>query len=333
MNPNEKIQIGKTQICVTRLGLGGGPLAGYHTDVAEDEAIATVHRALSLGLNLFDTAPMYGCGKSELLIGRALSGRQRETFVLATKVGRVLEPIDPSEAAKLYFGYQNPLHFRPVFDFSYSGVMRSVTESLKRLNLNRIDIAHIHDPDDHYEDAIRSAYPALAGLRKEGAIGAISAGMNQAEMPARFAREADFDCFLIAGRYTLLEYTGMDDLLSLCLKKRISIIIGAPFNSGILATGAREGAFFNYAVAPPSVVEKVRQIESVCAQYGVPLKAAALQFPFAHPAVASIIPGGRSAGEVEENFSLMKFEIPPKFWNELSRRDLLPKGAPLPSQS
>ena len=333
MDPSEKVPLGKTTLAVSRLGLGGGPLAGYYRDVPEEQAIATIHRALALGVNLLDTAPLYGCGKSEIRMGRALSGRQREAFVLATKVGRVLLPVDPVEGAEPYCGYENPLQYRPVFDFSYAGVMRSFQESLERLGLDRIDIAHIHDADDHYEDAIEGAYPALAKLREQGKIRAISAGMNQGEMPARFAREADFDCFLIASRYTLLEYTGMEDLLSLCLQKKISIIIGAPFNSGILATGARSDALFNYSPAPPDILERVRQIETVCAEHEVPLRAAALQFPFAHPAVASIIPGSRSVAEIEENFRLMSFEIPPDFWVELSRKNLLPQGAPVPGRS
>ncbi len=332
MNPTDKAPLGKTRLRVSRLGLGGGPLAGLYTDVPEDQAIATVHRALELGVNLFDTAPMYGCGKSEQRIGKALAGRKRDSFVLATKVGRTLVPVDPEERSKPYSGYQNPWPFRPIFDFSYDAVMRSVEGSLKRLGLERLDIAHIHDPDDHFEAAIKGAYPALAKLREEGVITAVSAGMNQAEMPARFAREADFDCFLIASRYTLLEYAGMDELLSLCLEKRTSIIIGAPFNSGILATGAQPGAMFNYAAAPPEILERVRAIESVCAKHHVQLKAAALQFPFAHPAVASIIPGCRSPHEVEENFRLMSFEIPSAFWTELREENLLPAGAPIPGK-
>lgn len=328
MDPLKKVQIGKTGLQVTRLGLGGAPLGGLFEDVQGEAAVATIRRALELGINFFDTAPLYGHGKSEKWMGKGLTGVPADSRVLATKVGRVLEPVEPGTLEKDEF--DNPAPFKPVFNFSYEGVMRSFNDSLERMQVDRIDILHIHDPDNHYTQAIKGAYPALDQLRKEGKIKAVGAGMNQAEMPARFAREGNFDCFLLAGRYSLIDHTGLKELLPLCVKKHISIIIGGPYNSGILATGAKPGAKFNYADAPPEILEKVRKVEEVCAHHKVPMKAAALQFPLAHPAVASVIPGARSVAELEENFRLISHPIPGDFWRELRKKGLLPEEAPIP---
>jgi D-threo-aldose 1-dehydrogenase len=210
--------------------------------------------------------------------------------------------------------------------------MKTFEGSLHRLNLAHVDILNIHDPDDHWEEAIDIVYPALHQLRSEGVVRAIGVGMNQAEMLARFAREGEFDCLLLAGRYTLIDHTGLRELLPICERKGISVIIGGPYNSGILATGARPGATFNYVDALPAVMEKVAAIEAVCGRQHVPLQAAALQFPMAHPAVAAIIPGARSVAEVEENVRLMSLPIPNDFWEELRRLELLPPEAPVPRQ-
>ena len=217
----------------------------------------------------------------------------RDTFVLATKVGRLLVP-DPTRDQDVWSDDLPPVG--PVFDYSYDGTMRSLEESLERLGLDRVDILHIHDPDNHYGEALKGSYRALARLRDEGVIRAVGAGMNQAKMLARFAREGDFDCFLCAGRYTLVDHTALKRLLPLCEERKISLIIGGPYNSGILAQGSVDGAKFDYRKAPPQIVERVRRIEEVCGRHGTPLKAAALQFPLAHPAVAAVIPGARSPG-------------------------------------
>lgn len=328
MNPLAKAQIGRTGLEVTRIGMGSAPLGGLFEDVPEALALDTVRRALALGINFFDTAPLYGHGKSETYLGKALAGVERSSYVLATKVGRLLIATDPSRLEKREFDH--PFPFEPVFDFSHDAVMRSFEESLKRLNISRIDILHIHDPDDYYEQAIKGAYPALARLRREGVIRAIGAGMNQAEMLARFAREGEFDCFLLAGRYTLIDHRGLSELLPLCVKRGISIIIGGPYNSGVLATGARPGAKFNYADAPEEILQKVRSVEGVCDRHNVPMKAAALQFPLAHPAVASVIPGARSVEELEENLRLASHPIPPEFWADLRKSRLIPEEAPTP---
>jgi D-threo-aldose 1-dehydrogenase len=329
IDPTARVQLGNTKLKVTRMGLGGAPLGGLFQDVRDDAAVETVRRALGLGINLLDTAPLYGHGKSEERLGRALSSINSSWVVLATKVGRLLVPVERGQLEPDEF--DNPAPFRPVFDFSFDGVMKSFEASLKRLNVERIDILHIHDPDNHFDQAIRGAYPALDKLRSQGLISAVGAGMNQAEMLARFAREGSFDCFLLAGRYTLIDHTALKELLPLCVEKRISIIIGGPYNSGVLATGAQPGAKFNYADAPPAILEKVRKVEAVCARHSVTMKAAALQFPLAHPAVVSVIPGARSVAELEENFNLLRHRIPADFWAELRAEGILPSEAPVPA--
>jgi D-threo-aldose 1-dehydrogenase len=329
MNPFQPVSLGRSNLRVTPLGLGCGPLAGLFTEVPESQAIATVRRALEVGVRLFDTAPLYGLGRSESRLGKAFQGVDRESYILATKVGRILELEDPEKLATRYVEFFDPPPLRAVFDFSYDGVMRSLEESLCRLNLDRVDILHIHDPDDHWEEVMRGAYPAARKLREQGVIRAVSAGMNQPEMLARFAREGDFDCFLLAGRYTLLDQSALHELFPLCIQKRIGIIIGGPYNSGILATGAQPGAKFSYQDAPPDILARVRNIEAVCQAHGVPLKGAALQFPLAHPAVISIIPGSRSVAELDENAHMVSFPIPPAFWQDLKNQKLLPPETPV----
>lgn len=327
MDPFQQVSLGKSNLVVTRLGLGGGPLAGLFSDVAESQAVSTIRRAHQVGVKLFDTAPLYGLGKSETRMGKGLQGANRDSYVLATKVGRMLVPDETAAQGE----YINTPPVRADFDYSYDAVMRSHEASLRRLNLERLDILHIHDPDDHWEDVMRGAYPALHKLREQGAIRAISAGMNQPEMLTRFAQEADFDCFLLASCYTLLVHTALPELFPVCLRKRIGVIIGAPYNSGILAMGAQPGARFSYKPAPPDILERVRKIEETCAAHKVPLKAAALQFPLGHAAVAAIIPGSRSETELEENVRMTAFPIPANFWCELQDRELLPKDAPVPA--
>jgi D-threo-aldose 1-dehydrogenase len=298
--------------------------------MSEKKADATVRRTLDLGINYFDAAPIYGFGKAETRLGRTLPKISRDSFVIGTKVGYTLVPEGDPRGGKAFHRFANVPALSPIFDYSRDGMLRTFEASLKRLGLAKVDILNIHDPDNNWKEAIEVAYPLVRQLRSDGLVQAIGVGMNQAEMLARFAREGDFDCFLLAGRYTLIDHTGLRELLPLCAEKKISLFIGGPYNSGILATGARKGATFDYIDAAPAILEKVAAIEAVCARHAVPLKAAALQFPLAHPAVACVIPGGRSAAEVEENFQMVARPIPAAFWAELRELKLLPAEAPVP---
>jgi D-threo-aldose 1-dehydrogenase len=318
--------LGRTGLTVTRLGLGTAPLGGLYAAVSEDEAVAVVERAWDAGLRFFDTAPLYGYGLAERHLGTVLRARPRDEFVLATKVGRLLRADAPPEPGQNFVGVP-PVN--PVFDFSYDGVMRSFEESLERLGLDRVDVLHIHDPDRHHDEALAGAYRALERLRAEGLVRAVGAGMNQVEMLARFAREADFDCFLVAGRYTLLDQPALRDLLPLCRERGIAVIAGGVFNSGILAD-PRPGARYNYAPAAAELVERARRLEAVCARWGVPLRAAAMRFPLGHPAVAAVVVGCRSTAELDENVRAFEAEIPAGLWAELRNEGLLPPDAPTP---
>jgi D-threo-aldose 1-dehydrogenase len=331
MDPLQKKILGSTNLQVTRMGLGCAALGGLYGEIPDEQAYAVVQQALDLGINLFDTAPLYGSGRSEQRVGQVLSKVPRDSFVLCTKVGRVLDPVEPGDRDRGQDIFENPPPFKPVFDFSHDGVMRSFDESLQRLQLDRIDVLHIHDPDDHYDDAIRGAYPAIAKLREQGLISGVSAGMNQWEMLAEFARDGDFDCFLLAGRYSLLEQESLDELLPLCAEKNIGILAGGTYNSGILAKGAREGAKFNYADAPTEVIAKAQKLEQVSERHGVDIKAAASQFALAHPVVTAIIPGTRRPERVVENFELLQVEIPADYWAELKAENLIRPDAPVPA--
>jgi D-threo-aldose 1-dehydrogenase len=312
-DPAAVVPLGGTGLSVTSLGFGAASIGGPPEAGAEANAIATVHRAWDVGIRYFDVAPFYGLGNSERRLGQALRDRPRGDFVISTKVGRLIKT-DP---------------LRPVFDFSRDGVLHSVEESLSRLGLDRIDILLIHDPDDHWKEAIGEAYPTLHRLREQGIVGAIGAGMNQSAMLARFAREGDFDVFLVAGRYTLLDQGALPELLPLCLERGIAVVIGGAMNSGILAD-PRPGSFFDYQPADPSLVQRALRLKSVCARHGVPLKAAAIQFPLAHPAVASLVAGVGSVDHLDDYPALMRHPIPSQLWEELRAEGLLPTDAPTP---
>ncbi len=329
MDPRERVALGRTSLKVTRLGLGGAPLGGLFSDSTEEVAVRCVQRTVELGINLFDTAPLYGAGKSESRLGRGLSGVSRDSYVLATKVGFSLVP-EEQGSKDVYFPFENAPPLRPVVDHSFDAVLHSIEGSLERLSTDRIDIIHIHEPDDHFDDVMKGAYKALERLRAEKTIRAISLGTNSAEAVVRFVHAGDFDCCLLAGRYSLIDQEALSEALPLCEKRDVRVIFGAPYNSGILATGAIPGALFNYRPANEEIIAKVQAIEAVCRKYSVALKAAALQFPLAHQAIASVIPGARSEEEIQENFDLLAIEIPVEFWQELRDRRLLPEEAPLP---
>jgi len=340
IDPGQRRRLGRTSLSVTALGFGSAPIGGLYRAIEDADAIATVRHAWDLGIRFFDTAPLYGYGAAERRIGAALAGERRHDFVLSTKVGRlVVEPgmvpagaeIDPQRLDGRDDGsYAGVGGRKIVFDFSGDGIRRSIDASLGRLGLERIDIALIHDPDNHWDAAIGEAFPALARLREDGVIGAIGAGMNQAEMLTRFAREGDFDVFLVAGRYTLLDHDAVPELLPECLARGIGVVVGGVLNSGILAD-PRPGSRFNYSEAAPAVVERAARLAAVCERYGVPLKAAAVQFPLAHPAVATVLAGARSVEHLDEFPRLLAQPIPADLWAELRHEGLLPADVPTPS--
>ena len=314
-DPAERRRLGTTAVEVTRLGLGCAPLGNLYAALAEGDAEAAVDAAWGHGVRFFDTAPLYGHGVSELRLGAALAGRARDAVTVATKVGRLLVPDDVSGAPDTIFADVPPVH--PEFDFSYDGTLRSLEASLERLQLDRVDVLHVHDPDDHLDDALSGAFPALRRLRDEGVVGAIGAGMNQSEALVRITREADVDCVLLAGRYTLLDRAGADELLPLCAERNVSVIAAGVFNSGLLADPDAAGATYDYAAAPQHLVARARQLARICADYDTPLRAAALQFPLRHPAVTCVLVGARSQAEVDDNIAMFRHDIPADLWSAL----------------
>jgi D-threo-aldose 1-dehydrogenase len=339
MQVSEKRPLGKAGLPVTIMGFGGAPLGNMYSAFSDDAARATVRACYDAGIRYFDTAPLYGFGLSEHRVGEALRGAPRDSFALSTKVGRLLAPRDPKTLDSGQFKHALP--FAEVYDYSYDGVMRSVEDSLQRLGMHRIDILLAHDLDvwTHGSEAARQervaefmagGYRALVALRDAGAVRAIGAGVNETGACQDLALRGDFDCFLLAGRYTLLEQAPLDGFLPLCEQRGIALIIGGAYNTGILATGAVEGAYFQYSPAPPEIMARVRRIEAVCARHGVRLPSAALQFPLGHPAVATVIPGTRSPAEVEENLAIFSVSVPADFWAELKHEGLLRADAPTP---
>jgi len=300
-------KIGKTDVVVTKIGMGGAPLGGLDSRTAQD----TLEYAFEQGIRYFDTAPLYGSGLSEIHNGGFLSTLPRNDFVLSSKVGRLIIP-----------GQDIP------FNYTKEGILRSIDESLTRLNLDSLDIVLIHDPDNHYSSALNEAFPTLAKLREQGVIKAIGAGMNQWEMLRQFAKDADFDCFLVAGRYTLLDHSALHELMPLCLEKDISLILGGPYNSGILASDLNTKSTYFYDPSPFEVIEKAKKIKQVCDRHHVPLKAAAIQFGLMHQSVASTIPGPRSPKEIEDNIVMASIKIEPDLWRELKQENLIHQDCP-----
>jgi D-threo-aldose 1-dehydrogenase len=311
---------------VTQLGLGCAPIGNLYDGISDADAHAVVRAAHAAGIRLFDTAPLYGHGLSERRLGAALQAFPRDELTVSTKVGRLLVPDEPAQKREpTIFADVPSVH--PVFDFSADGVRRSLEASLERLGLDRVDIVHVHDPDNHAEEALAGAFPALHRLRDEGVIGAIGAGMNQAPMLTRFVREAGVDCVLLAGRYTLLDQTGVDELLPLCEHEGVSVIAAGVYNSGLLANPT-PGAPFFYAPAPIPVVERARLLATICAGYGVPLTAAAIQLPKAHPAVTCVLTGVRTVQELEAAVADFERPIPPELWDDLRQAGLLDERVP-----
>jgi len=342
MTTLKRRKIGRTNLEVTELGLGGAPMGGFRATISEAEATALTDAAYEGGVRYFDTSPFYGYGRSELRMGAALREKPRDEYVLSTKVGRVLHAMRPSEKPPVDFRDNGLPGFAPVFDYTYDGVMRSFEHSHLRLGLARIDIALIHDVDfwttkdravleQRFKTVMDSGFKALDELRKAGVVGAIGVGINEADTSLRFIQAGDFDCMLLAGRYTLLEQGGLQAFLPECVKRNVSVILGGPYNSGILTGGVKPGATHDYVAAPAHLIEKARNIEVICQRHGVELGAAAMQFPLFHPAVCSVIPGALGADEVKQNVARLSAKIPVQLWSELKREKLLDPNAPTPN--
>jgi D-threo-aldose 1-dehydrogenase len=321
-------KVGRTTLEVTKVGFGTVAL-GLLSNDEESIGLQAVQRACARGLTFFDTAPYYGTGKAERRLGAALRGVDRSSFVVATKVGRVV-PLD----SETY-----PADWQPPFDYSYDAVMRTYETSLKRLGLERVDAVLLHDigsvthAERHpelFKQAMEGGYRALSELKSNGAISAIGVGVNEWQVLEESMRAAEFDVFLLAGRYTLLEQTALHSFLPECVRRHISVLVGGPFNSGILAKGPSAGVWYNYAAAPEPILERVRRIAAVCKRFGVELPQAALRFPTFHPAVASVVFGPRSADEADDNLDGFVSEIPPELWRELKREGLMEPTAPTP---
>lgn len=326
MDLTQRSRLGHSSVTVPRVGLGTAPLGGWPNAVSAAEARATIEAAWDAGIRHFDTAPFYGHGLSEQHLGAVLPALDRSQFTISTKVGRLLVPGTVTDP--LYEGVRPDIV--PQFDFSGAGVRKSLDASRQRLGIERIDVALIHDPDDHHEQALRESYPVLADLRAAGAIGAIGVGMNWSEPLARFAREADFDCFLLAGRYTLLEQGALDELMPAVTERGASIVVGGVLNSGVLVD-PRPGATYNYAPAPDDVIARAKALQAVCSEYGVPLRAAAMQFPLAHPRVACAVLGARTPAEVADCVAMLRLPIASELWVSLKERGLVREDAPVPA--
>jgi D-threo-aldose 1-dehydrogenase len=323
----------ETGVALSRLSFGGAPIGNLYRPTSDEDAREALDAAWDAGIRYFDTAPHYGLGLSERRVGAALRRRPREDVVVSTKVGRLLEPVaevtgDDDE------GFAVAATHRRRWDFSRDGVLRSLEASLDRLGLERVDVVFVHDPDEHYREVLEGAYPALHELREQGVVRAVGAGMNQSRMLADFVRHTDMDLLMLAGRYTLLEQDALDDLLPACVERGVAIVAAGVFNSGLLArTRPSEGAKYNYEEAPPELVDRARRIAEVCERHDVTLPAAALAFPLAHPAVASVCVGARSASQILRNATLLETAIPEELWAELRAEGLLREDAPVPQPS
>ncbi|MGW0869381.1 aldo/keto reductase [Streptomyces sp. NPDC002740] len=318
--------LGRSGVPVSPLAFGAAVIGNLFTEVGEEQAHEAVATAWQQGIRYFDTAPHYGLGLSERRLGAALREHPRSQYTVSTKVGRRLEATDRG-GDDLADGFAVPATHRRVWDFSADGVRRTLEASLERLGLDRVDVVYLHDPDDHAEEAFREGYPALEKLRSEGVVGAIGAGMNQAEMLTRFVRDTDVDVVLCAGRYTLLDQRARAELLPAAVERGVSVVVGGAFNSGLLAD-PRPGATFDYARAPAELLDRARRMKETADRHGITLRAAALAFCAAHPAVASVLVGTRSAAEVRDCAEQFATPVPAAFWQELRDTGLLPSKEP-----
>lgn len=315
---------------VTALGFGAATLGGLYQAMSDEEAQAVLQAAWDAGIRYYDTAPHYGVGLSEERLGRFLADKPRASYVLSTKVGRLLvDHQGPASEVEGVEGFHGTPGRDRVRDYSADGVRRSLDESLARLGVDRVDIVFVHDPDEHVDQAVAEAFPALAALRDQGVVGAVGVGMNQVAVPLRFVRETDVDCLIAAGRYTLLDAEAGRELLPLCLERGVDVVGAGVFNSGLLAV-PDDRATFDYGAAPGDLVRRARRIAEVCAGYGVALPVAALAFVRAHPAVRTVLAGMRTPDEVRQNAGAVATDVPPALWRDLDAEGLLPEGGVLP---
>lgn len=327
-------------VSFTELGFGTAPMANLYRAVSQEEADATLNAAWDAGCRYFDTAPLYGLGLAETRMNRFLRGKNRNDYVISTKIGRLLTVCPPDQRTGIGKFFDVP-NRREIYDYSYDGVMRSLEASLERLGLDYVDVLFAHDLDvfthgtvekrDHFIEAFMAGgYRALLELREQGIIKAFGAGVNEWQACQILLERGDFDVFLLAGRYTLLEQEALESFLPMCEKRGTGIVLGGPYNSGILASGPKPGAWFNYNPAPQDVIEKVKRIEAVCNQHDVRLIEAALNFPLTHPSVVSLIPGGQTAAEVRNNLQILSVKIPAALWADLKADGLMRADAPTP---
>lgn len=341
LDPFDRRALGRSGLEVTALGVGSAQLGELYRTMPNSQATGMIETAATAGVNLFDTAPLYGAGLAEHRVGEALRDRPRNSFILSTKVGRWFcpptkdTPYDRSDWA-------GGLRFNAQLDYSYDGVMRSFEQSMMRLGMARIDVVLIHDVDvfthgsreacdRRFDEAMDGAYRALAELRAAGDIRAVGVGVNEADMCARFARAGDFDCMLLAGRYSLLEQGALDEFLPLAASQGMGVMIGGVFNSGILASGPAKGAKYDYREASAKVLGRVAQLDAICREHNVPMAAAAVQFPLAHPSVASVVVGAVSRAEILQNIEWLQTPIPVALWEDLRSEKLLHPDAPTPA--
>lgn len=327
-------------VTLTELGFGTAPLGNLYRAITDEAARATLDAAWDAGMRYYDTAPLYGLGLSETRLNPFFRAHPRSEVTISTKVGRLLEVVPPEKRTGIGKFFDVPAR-REVYDYSYDGILRSLELSLERLGVDSVEILYAHDldgwvhgsraeSDRRIDQLMASGYDALVRLRDEGVIRAFGAGVNEWQVCEALARRGDFDLFLLAGRYTLLEQEALESFLPLCEERNIGIVLGGPYNSGVLATGAKPGAFYNYEPAPQPILDRVARIEGVCAAHGVPLATAAMQFPLRHPAVVSVIPGGQRPEEVAANVAALDVAIPPALWADLKSEGLMREDAPTP---
>ena len=332
-------RLGNGGIDFTELGFGSAPLGNLYRAISDEEAHGVLQAAWDSGSRFFDTAPLYGLGLSETRVGNFLRGKRRDDYVISTKVGRLMKVCPPEQRTGIGKFFETP-NRQEVYDYSYDGVMRSFEASFERTGLDRFDIVFVHDvdifthgskaaSDARIDEFMKSGYYALLSLRDQGVIKAIGGGINVWQVCEALARRGDFDLFLLAGRYTLLEQEALDSFLPLCDERGIGIVLGGPYNSGILARGPSDDAQYNYANAPAEVIDRVRRINAACERHGVKMIEAALNFPLRHPSVVSVIPGGQSVTEVKSNRDILGKDIPEALWAELKSEGLMRSDAPV----